>query len=338
MEVGRRVKAINPKVQVYAYMHSLLAHPWYSSAHELAKRPDLWLRNLTNGTWMQNWPWFSFDHTNPASSLIWQRASLNMARTGYVDGIFVDGCIHAPKLDPDAAKANQAAKEAMMARVQEEVPGPVVCGSNGAFINGAAATQLQDWGKEPHWSRREIPLLLSAAAAGKLFQAHLHGPCPEDASDQTTINNLAAFLVAAGPYSYYMCGGWQGAKVAWYPVYDFPLGEPLANATFVDGVYTRKFKSGTIATFNTNTEAGYIQWASPTPAPSSSICPATHPWAYRPASNFDYCCTTGDDKHGHVGINSFVNRSLRGNSCRGDDYIRCPVKPCIDYQDADVVV
>merc|ERR1711862_807879 len=101
-----------------------------------------------------------------------------------------------------------------------------------------------------------------AVDAGKMFQAHLHGPCPEDATDPVTINNLAAFLVAAGPYSYYMCGGWDNASTEWYPVYDFPLGEPLSNASFNGGIYSREFSHGTKVTFDTNTETGTIDWGS----------------------------------------------------------------------------
>merc|ERR1719174_2425924 len=109
-------------------------------------------------------------------------------------------------------------------------------------------------------------MLQRAVAAGRLFQAH--GPCPVDASDQTTITNLAAFLVAMGPYSYWMGGGWNGVTPTWYPIYDYPLGVPLSNATLVDGLYTRHFSSGTVARFDTTTEVGSIRWASiPSPAP-----------------------------------------------------------------------
>ena len=31
---------------------------------------------------------------------------------------------------------------------------------------------------------------------------------------------------------------------------------------------------------------------------SPNSCPATHPYAYRPEKNFDYCCETTKDYHG----------------------------------------
>jgi len=145
-----------------------------------------------------------------------------------------------------------------MRRLQTEVPGPLVCGSNGGVLDGVAASQIQNWGKHPSWSTREIPMLQRAVAKGAMFQAH--GPCPVNASDPVVVNNLAAFLVAAGPHSYYMCGGWNGYTPEWYPIYDYPLGEPLGNATLVNGVYSRSFSQGTKVTFDTKTETGSIAW------------------------------------------------------------------------------
>ena len=44
----------------------------------------------------------------------------------------------------------------------------------------------------------------------------------------------AAFLVAMGEHSYYVCGTWANYPAnasTWSPVYDLPLGSPLTNAT-----------------------------------------------------------------------------------------------------------
>ena len=78
---------------------------------------------------------------------------------------------------------------------------------------------------------------------------------------------LAAFLVAAGRLSYFVCGSWEdtfsggATNSTWLPVYDLPLGAPLANATLVGGVWRRSFASGTNVTFDTKTEKGVIHWA-----------------------------------------------------------------------------
>jgi hypothetical protein len=270
VELGKRLKALNPKITVLGYMHSMLGHPWYRNAHALAARPELWARNSTGDLVDSGWPWFSFDHSQEEASDLWQQGALNATKTGHVDGIFIDGCVKTPGgLSPDVRAKYAAGKAAMMKRLQAEVPGPLVCGSNGALADGVAATQIQNWGKNGQWSTREIPMLLKAVEAGRMFQAH--GPCPADASDPTMVANLAAFLVAMGPYSYWMCGGWNGVKPTWYPVYDYPLGSPLSNATLADGVYTRHFSSGTVASFDTRTETGSIQWASAPSPPRPAV-------------------------------------------------------------------
>ena len=64
--------------------------------------------------------------------------------------------------------------------------------------------------------------------------------------------------------------------------------------------------------------------------PELGQCPQSHPYAYRPVMDFDYCCRSGNDNNGNAGINS-GDRSARANSCQGDDYLTCPQPPCSDY-------
>ena len=47
-------------------------------------------------------------------------------------------------------------------------------------------------------------------------------PCNADLQTE-----LAAFLMAAGEYSYYRCGGWSHSDTTWYPVHEKKLGVPL---------------------------------------------------------------------------------------------------------------
>lgn len=55
-----------------------------------------------------------------------------------------------------------------------------------------------------------------------------------------------------------------------------------------------------------------------------------YPYAYRPDNNFDYCCATGDDCNGNVGINSGP-RDQRAACCESNDYTPCDDAPCADY-------
>ena len=103
-----------------------------------------------------------------------------MVNSGVVDGCFMDGCTkdECGSGNPDF----MTTKKETMVNLQKKTPGPLICGSNGRFIEGVMGSQLQNWGKNPTWSTREIPMLLEAMEAGVMFQAH--GPCPSDADDQ----------------------------------------------------------------------------------------------------------------------------------------------------------
>merc|ERR1712183_672456 len=137
-------------------------------------------------------------------------------------------------------------------------------GSGGGVLDGTLATTVQNWGKAGKYSVREIPMLQRAVAEGVMFSAKGHQVCNHggDPHHPDVQTELAAFLVAAGEHSYFRCGSWGHTDVPWYPVYDMPLGVPLGNATFENGVYKRSFASGTEVSYDTNTESGTIQWAS----------------------------------------------------------------------------
>merc|ERR1712083_836335 len=146
----------------------------------------------------------------------------------------------------------------MLADLQAEIPGIVLCGSGGGVMKGVLGTSVQNWGKGGQFSTREIRMLQKAVAAGAMFEAKGHEVCngeagndPQNPKVQT---ELAAFLVAAGEYSYYRCGGWGHTDATWYPVYDKKLGAPLSDAVLgTDGVWRRSFASGTEVAFNTAT-------------------------------------------------------------------------------------
>ena len=120
-------------------------------------------------------------------------------------------------------------------------------------------------GRQRQWVGRvqlQIPMLFKAVAAGKVFEAHAAcgSGLPNDPVEQTKV---AAFLVAAGERSYYLCGGWEvesGTPLSWPPLFDAPLGAPLGNASFEAGVYSRSFARGTVARFDTKTNVGTVSW------------------------------------------------------------------------------
>merc|ERR1711884_559182 len=151
-------------------------------------------------------------------------------------------------LDAATQQAYIAGKDQMLADLQAEIPGIVLCGSGGGTMKGVFGTSVQ-----------------KGVAAGAMFEAKGHEVCSGnnagDPNDPKIQTELAAFLVAAGEHSYYRCGAWGHSDVPWYKVYDMPLGKPFSNATLSNGIYKRSFASGTVVTFDTATETGTIKWA-----------------------------------------------------------------------------
>ena len=174
------------------------------------------------------------------------------------------------------------------------MPGPLLCGVGGNFAAavgrglGAGGVQDEGWGVVDRrsgrttFATREIPGLMAAVRAGKVFQAHGRAVCGvpgkpcavpgrpcwagrlPDYRTPAVQTELAAFLVAMGERSYYVCGAWQDYPVegTWNPVYDLPLGAPLGAAVLGrDGVWRRRFARGTNASFDTRAESGRVEWA-----------------------------------------------------------------------------
>ena len=220
------------------------------------------MHNLDSGR-PANESWLTYDHTVKEASEAWHDACLSLTQSGDIDACYVDGCTKVPgSIAPDKEQAYGPAKMAMLVGLQKKVPGPLVCGSNGAVYPGMAGSQIQNWGKSKKYSEREIPMLQKAVAAGALFEAHGSAVChakgdPHSADVQT---ELAAFLVAAGQYSYYMCSSWSGTLPVWYPVYDMKIGAPLGAATLgADKVWRRRFLHVNVS-YDTVAERGTIGW------------------------------------------------------------------------------
>ena len=218
--------------------------------------------------------WYTWDFSKPEVCDLWSEACLNMTATGAVDGCFMDGCTRGNNriivpgpLAPATAAAYETNKPQFMAKLQQRVPGVLICGSGGGWVDGVAATQVQNWGVHSQdYAGMWIPMLQRAVAAGVIFEAH--AACgSSDPNDPVEMTKLAAFLIAAGQGSYYLCGGWGSASVPWFPIYDLPLGAPLSNATLgADGVWRRSFASGTSVTLDTKTNNGTISWATLAPS------------------------------------------------------------------------
>jgi len=268
-----KLKAAAPHVMTIAYVNSIIAYPWYNAAHLNAANKSLPLR-LEDGSFAHNInvnlardeTWFAWNFGIEEVRTIFKEQCSGMTSKG-VDGCYIDGCQNVPgPLDSETKAAYIAGKQQALEELQQEVPGMLLCGSGGDTREGMYGTSIQNWNKHTdQLATREIPSLMKAVSEGAMYEAKGKMVCssgidgdPNNADLQT---ELAAFLVAAGEYSYYRCGGWSHADAPWYPVYDKKLGAPLSNATLGDdGIWRRSFAAGTDVTFNTNTNVGTIQW------------------------------------------------------------------------------
>jgi hypothetical protein len=291
VETARLIKAANSKVMIVAYMHSQISYPWYRESRKMVANSSWWLTDAahagpTGSTWK------NFDLTIAAAADHWKQTALNLTSTGVIDTVFADGCTNKVKgVTPARTAQLYAAKVGMLQSLQSQIPGPIICGSDGEFMPGVGAVQAEGWGvashKKSHFATIEIPTLMKAVSAGVVYQAHGRALCNQSREHPqccdvppcncTTVRpsynesaaqtELAAFLVAMGTYSYYLCGSWEDTfsspmTSTWLPVYDLPLGEPLGNATMdKKGVWRRSFASGTNVTFDTKAEVGRVYWA-----------------------------------------------------------------------------
>ena len=104
----------------------------------------------------------------------------------------------------------------------------------------------------------------------------MHGPSCTFFNEEYN-QTLAAYLIGAGEYMYYMCThGWaiqDGWDIAWEnPDFKKPLGEPLGNATLKDGVYYREFKQGVKVWIDEQWEYPCIKWGDGSITGSKSSC------------------------------------------------------------------
>lgn len=265
----KAIKKVNPNVSTLAYTNGIIAYPWYRASQKLSAHPNYWLRDI-NGNPLNNIrenpleTWYTWDFTVDAVISLFEEQCMDMVKSGVVDGCFVDGCLNVPgPLNTTVRDAYTKNKHTMLANLQEKLPGVLVCGSGGGYLPGMGATQVQNWGKGGDYSTREIPMLQRAMNDSIVFFAHGSAVCKKGGNplDPDVQTELAAFLIAAGPHAYYMCGGWSGTKPTWYEVYSKAIGKPLGNATLTDGVYTRSFASGTHVTYDTKKESGSITWS-----------------------------------------------------------------------------
>jgi len=263
--VGAQIKAINPRTKVVAYLHSNKVMPWYNLREEMNTTDACYNGDDMNETQCvaAGTNEVFFDFRKPTALKMYNDACTDMTKTGAVDACFSDGCV---KLEAPVGKAVRneflAAKLANLKKLQEVVPGPMICGSGGGLNPDMAAMQVQAfsakhagwWGNMMHMNK--------SASQEYMFEAHGHELCyNSDVTSTAFQTEYAAFLMFAQKWTYHICGSWCGSDPVWPKVFDMPLGAPVNNATSADGiVWSRKFASGTQVFFNKTSTVGWVEW------------------------------------------------------------------------------
>lgn len=220
-----------------------------------------------------------FDHAKAAVRNFWLKVCATAVASGYVDGCFSDSSevgSHRTGSFLNASYQNlfEAGKVATMSNVTALFGG--VAGE--AYPDSATGTLI---GKKSYQqginayqieffapSEDMIQELMAGVAKGYLVQAHVGVNEPVTTCGCKCMeDSAAAFLIGAGNNTYYGTGAWIAAgledvQVRWCPdLFEKPLGAPLGPAAQSKGVYTRKFASGTVVTFDTKQNTGKIAWA-----------------------------------------------------------------------------
>ena len=264
MRVMKMVKDVNPNAATYFYMPSFKVHPQMSKmTRELDQHPDWYLRD-SNGTKVKNRQgYYAFDVSNPDLRQWWKNFCLNALEVTNGDGCYSDSShryntTFKPPLSPEKEKAWGDGLLELSKEVQEALGDDRLLIGKVANQSYVKAIQIEYF----YARNSSIVELMLAVEVGQVVQAHV--PITQNCRDDIT-NFEAAFLIGAGKFSYFGCGGWSTPNndtnaFIWRPEYDKPLGAPNGPATYKNGVWRREFSHGTTVEFDTSTNTGNIKW------------------------------------------------------------------------------
>ena len=288
----RQIAAEGTGTASFFYLNSVIDWPFNFKLHSQMQANSSWrLKNVTGGDLGpagsggafpgNNW---GYNLTNNDMRSAWVQTCVAAVRAGCT-GCFVDQANVQEHLatwgpSPQDAPVAMSYRAAHLKALSELDAALAPLGGYGIYNHlgttryGTATMMIEDF----VGSERCIETLQNVAARGLTVQAHAGNyPAGNTCVDGDT-NSLAAFLIAAGNYSYYHCAGvwssdarWpavQDAWLDWLPQYDWPLGAPsgpaakrpsAANASA--SVWSRSFASGTRVEFDGGLANGTIYWA-----------------------------------------------------------------------------
>ena len=278
----RRITTLNSTTHTFMELNSVIDWPWNYQLHAgMVANPSWRLKHDNGSDWLMHGQWV-YNLSNPAMRRSWIATCIAATEAGCM-GCFIDqsndvegGFGHSA-----AAVAYSRDHLATLVELNEQLQARGKYAINNHLGDGGdhvRAMMIEDFAG----SEKCIRLLQTVAARGIIAEVHAgnefkqsqHYSCADGGT-----NDLAAFLIAAGNYSYYHCtdngfstpAAWPAVPDEWLgevAEYGFRLGAPLGEATLSPSrtggnasVWRRAFASGTRVEFDGGNGNGTIWWA-----------------------------------------------------------------------------
>ena len=231
----RQIKAINPKVATVYYLNSVIDWPFYSLHQQMVAHPE-WRLKGENGDDMLVVGQYGLNVSVPAMRQAWMDDCMAATEAG-CDGCFIDRSNNMTQLNnskggmmsPEQSAQFAAAHLATLTELNRNLAKQgkfAISNNEGSPSLGTTTMMIEDFAASEHC----IQTMMQAVSNNLTVQAHAGDLADEPGEDGAPpkvsncangiTNSLAAFLIAAGPYSYYHCAsGWQ-SPAGWPDVHD----------------------------------------------------------------------------------------------------------------------
>ena len=305
---AKQVKAANPGVYILMYLNALIDFAAFYRIHNATTAdPSLLLRN-TRGEPVSILAGANkgvLDVRNPKMRKVFLDAITYGMRSGAFNGVFIDRanwceqCATRGNWDNETcttmvpaqrlllseitallgdgnvtlAKEHSGASSTDWQVVNAAMTSDTFCSVYCHASNGCtnATDPASRWTKsDAETCAASITTIATAAARNQLTQSHAMGPFGGTLGADARKFTIAAFLIGAGPLSYFSYANWltdcwELKGTAWWPEYDYDIGTPTSPAnTKINNrskfKYARNFSSGTRVLVDIYTRKVSIEW------------------------------------------------------------------------------
>jgi len=281
---ARRLKQLNPKMKVIFYWNTLLDYPMYRAHEEYAKHPEWWLRTQDGKLDLKKGRLMRYDLSNSEVRNWWTDVAADAVIRGSADGVFMDAFpqVTSPAnrriWGNKKYEAIQQGLEDIVRETRRKIGDDKLIVYNGirstphwnagfAYPDHIDAAMIEHFGYFQSASKeamlRDILEMERAGKAGKIvvlkgwsgftFVDHeaMKRPLEEKRkiASESILFPLACFLAGAQENCYFIYN-WgyriENGCLEWYPEFDRPLGEPLAEMARDAWKLSREYKHASV--------------------------------------------------------------------------------------------